>query len=139
MRLPHIACVRHTILRPQQVPLGGLPGTLFKAMPCNAAGLVSAIQAAHADLKARQGAVLVTGGGRGMEHDAIAAEAANWGIATLGIAKAAQHKCSAIMHKELAADGIYVAEVTVMGGMSSMPQPHVKLNTSTDCMQTHCH
>jgi hypothetical protein len=76
------------------------------------------VQAAHADLKAQSGAVLVTGGGLALETDDMAAAAANWGIATLGIAKAAQRKLVHIMHTSLAADGVYVAEVTVMGGVS---------------------
>lgn len=76
------------------------------------------MQAAHGDLKAQQGAVLVTGGGLALERDDMAAAAANWGMATLGVAKAAQRKLVHVMHKALAADGIYVAEVTVMGGVS---------------------
>jgi hypothetical protein len=82
------------------------------------AGLVAAVQAAHSDLKARQGSILVTGGGLALESDEMAEAAANWGIATLGVAKAAQRKLVHIMHKALAADGIFVAEVTVMGGVS---------------------
>jgi hypothetical protein len=50
--------------------------------------------------------------------DEMAAEAHNWGMVTLGVAKAAQRKLVHIMHKALAPDGIYVAEVTVMGGVS---------------------
>lgn len=83
-----------------------------------AAGLVAAVQAAHTDLKAQKGAVLVTGGGLALEQDDMAAAAASWGLVTLGVAKAAQRKLVHIMHKALAADGIYVAEVTVMGGVS---------------------
>jgi hypothetical protein len=90
-----------------------------RAVPCHAAGLVAAVQAAHADLKAQQGAVLVTGGGLALEVDAMTAAAANWGIATLGIAKAAQRKLVHILHTALAADGIYAGEVTVMGGVSA--------------------
>jgi hypothetical protein len=79
---------------------------------------VTAVQAAHEDLKAQQGAVLVTGGGLSLETDEMSTAAASWGMASLGVAKAAQHKLVHIMHKALAADGIYVAEVTVMGGVS---------------------
>lgn len=51
-------------------------------------------------------------------------------LATLAVAKAAQRKLVHIMHKALAADGIYAAEVTVCGGVSagfhaSMPECHV--------------
>jgi hypothetical protein len=83
-----------------------------------AVGLVTAVQAAHEDLKAQKGAVLVTGGGLSLETDESTAGAFDWGCASLGIAKAAQRKLVHIMHKALAADGIYVAEVTVMGGVS---------------------
>jgi 2-keto-3-deoxy-galactonokinase len=78
---------------------------------------VAAVQAAHEDLKANHGCVLVTGGGLALENDAMAAAAANWGIASLGIAKAAQRKLVHVMHAALAKDGIYVAEVTVLGGV----------------------
>lgn len=90
------------------------------------AGLVAAVQAAHTDLKARSGAVLVTGGGLALETDAMAAAAANWGMATLGVAKAAQRKLVHIMHTSLAADGVYVAEVTVMGGVSGAAAAHAQ-------------
>jgi len=63
--------------------------------------------------------VLVTGGGLALERDSMTAAAANHGMATLGIAKAAQRKLVHIMHKSLSSDGIYVAEVTVMGGVST--------------------
>jgi hypothetical protein len=82
------------------------------------AGLVAAVQSAHEDLKAQKGAVLVTGGGLSLETEKSTAAAADWGMASHGVAKAAQRKLVHIMHKALAADGIYVAEVTVMGGVS---------------------
>jgi hypothetical protein len=87
-------------------------------MSAVASGLVAAVQAAHTDLKAQKGVVLVTGGGLALEQDDMAAAAASWGLVTLGVAKAAQRKLVHIMHKALAADGIYVGEVTVMGGVS---------------------
>lgn len=93
------------------------PEQLTGAFTVTVTGLVSAVQAAHDDLKAQQGAVLVTGGGLALERDSMTAAAANHGMATLGIAKAAQRKLVHIMHKSLSSDGIYVAEVTVMGGV----------------------
>lgn len=99
--------------------LTATPEQLVAAYDVTVTGLVAAVQAAHADLKAQSGAVLVTGGGLALETDDMAAAAANWGIATLGIAKAAQRKLVHIMHKSLAADGVYVAEVTVMGGVKA--------------------
>lgn len=94
-----------------------------------AAGLVTAVQAAHDDLKAQQGAVLVTGGGLALERDSMAAAAANYGMATLGVAKAAQRKLVHIMHESLSSDGIYVAEVTVMGGVSTAARAMVRCET----------
>lgn len=71
--------------------------------------------------------MLVTGGGLALERDDMAAFAAapDYGLATLGVAKAAQRKLVHIMHKSLSPDGIYVAEVTVMGGVSvALPEMH---------------
>lgn len=78
-------------------------------------GLVSAVQAAHPDLKATGGAVLVTGGGFSLEREASTQMALDWGAAGFAAAKTAQRKLVHVMHKGLAADGIYVAEVTVIG------------------------
>lgn len=75
--------------------------------------------------------MLVTGGGLALERDDMAAAAANWGFATLAVAKAAQRKLVHILHKSLASDGIYVAEVTVMGGVSWSKLQHCRLNACT--------
>eukprot|EP00775_Hariotina_reticulata_P003043 gene3043-3324_t len=76
-------------------------------------GLVVAVQAAHADLKATKGAVLVTGGGLESESDDWTQMAVDWGAASTAIVKAAGRKLVHILHKGLAADGIYVGEVMV--------------------------
>jgi hypothetical protein len=78
-----------------------------------AAGLLTAVQAAHADLKANRGCVLVTGAGISIETDRSAQVAVGWDSAALAVAKAAQRKLVHILHKGLADDGIYVAELTV--------------------------
>ena len=73
------------------------------------------MQAAHDDLKATQGAILVTGGGLSIESDESTQFTLDLGLATLAIAKTAQRKLVHILHKGLAHEGIYVAEVTVVG------------------------
>eukprot|EP00878_Enallax_costatus_P020285 GHUV01021436.1.p1 GENE.GHUV01021436.1~~GHUV01021436.1.p1 ORF type:complete len:127 (+),score=39.83 GHUV01021436.1:458-838(+) len=77
------------------------------------AGLVAAVQAAHEDLKATQGSILVTGGGMSLESDQSAQMADEWGVTTWAVPKSAQRKLVHIMHTGLAKDGIYVGEVTV--------------------------
>ena len=118
--------------------------TSFLATHKPAAGLVAAVQAAHDDLKAQQGAVLVTGAGLALETDETAAAAASvaQGMANLVVAKAAQRKLVHIMHKALAPDGIYVAEVTVLGGVSWKPMQASSLRTDvalTACVQAVLH
>jgi hypothetical protein len=81
--------------------------------PATAPGLLTAVQAAHADLKATQGCILVTGAGISLETDRSAAVAVGWDSTALAVAKAAQRKLVHILHKGLADDGIYVAELTV--------------------------
>lgn len=76
-------------------------------------GLVAAVQAAHGDLVATAGAVLVTGGGLGLEVDAITRIAVDRDEDTLAIAKAAQRKAVALLAQRLAGEGVYVAQVTV--------------------------
>eukprot|EP00878_Enallax_costatus_P010990 GHUV01011478.1.p1 GENE.GHUV01011478.1~~GHUV01011478.1.p1 ORF type:complete len:252 (+),score=66.34 GHUV01011478.1:1310-2065(+) len=78
-------------------------------------GLIVAVQAAHPDLMATRGAVLVTGGAFALETDTSAQMAVDWGAAGFASAKAAQRKMVHVLHKGLAADGIYAAEVTVRG------------------------
>jgi hypothetical protein len=89
--------------------------------PVFAVGLIAAVQAAHADLRATQGAVLVTGGGVSLETDAAASLAEEYGATTLAVSKAAQRKLVHIMHKGLGKEGIYVAELTVAGMVRGTP------------------
>jgi hypothetical protein len=89
--------------------------------PCT--GLLEAVQTCHQDLKANQGAVLVTGAGMALEDDFYT----QLGIqnTTYAVAKAGQRKLVHILHKGLQPDGIYVAEVTVKAavrGTLSDPQ-----------------
>jgi NADP-dependent 3-hydroxy acid dehydrogenase YdfG len=78
-------------------------------------GLLAAVQAALPDLKAQQGALLVTGGGFAFYDPAVDAAATQWGAQGLAIGKAAQHKTVGLLSKSLLADGVYVGEVVVTG------------------------
>src|SRR6478735_1386887 len=78
-------------------------------------GLVAAAQAALPDLKAQQGALLVTGGGFAFYDPAVDAAATQWGAQGLAIGKAAQHKTVGLLSKSLQSDGVYVGEVVVTG------------------------
>jgi hypothetical protein len=76
-------------------------------------GLIAAVQAAQADLRTNKGAILVTGGSLALENDTSTGIAVDWGATTLAVSKAAQRKLVHILHKDLAREDIYVAEVTV--------------------------
>jgi NADP-dependent 3-hydroxy acid dehydrogenase YdfG len=77
--------------------------------------LLAAVQAAHEDLKANKGAVLVTNGGFLYSEPRVDAMLVQWKAAGVGIANAAKHKIVGILNQQLAADGVYVAEVVVNG------------------------
>ena len=78
-------------------------------------GLLAAVQAALPDLKAQQGALLVTGGGFAFYDPAVDAAATQWGAQGLAIGKAAQHKTVGLLSKSLQPEGVYVGEVVVTG------------------------
>lgn len=88
--------------------------------------------------------MLVTGAGLALETEETAAAAASFaqGMANLVVAKAAQRKLVHIMHKALAHDGIYAAEVTVLGGVSWNPMQASSLRTDVAlpaCLQAVLH
>lgn len=78
-------------------------------------GLVAAVQASLPDLKAKKGAVLVTGGGFCFYDPNVDAAIVQFHAAGLAIGKAAQHKTVGILSKALAPEGVYVGEVVVTG------------------------
>jgi NADP-dependent 3-hydroxy acid dehydrogenase YdfG len=78
-------------------------------------GLLSAIQEALPDLRAQQGAILVTNGGLLFNEPAIDERAATWNLMGLAIGNAAKHKLVGMLSKKLKADGVYVGEVIVTG------------------------
>jgi NADP-dependent 3-hydroxy acid dehydrogenase YdfG len=78
-------------------------------------GLVAAVQASLPDLKAKKGAVLVTGGGFAFYDPNVDGAVVQFHAAGLAIAKAAQHKTVGILSKALSTEGVYVGEVVVTG------------------------
>jgi NADP-dependent 3-hydroxy acid dehydrogenase YdfG len=78
-------------------------------------GLLSAVQAALADLKSEKGALLVTNGGAGFVDPAMDALCVQYGMMGLGVSNAAKHKLVGMLAKKLEGDGVYVAEIMVAG------------------------
>ena len=78
-------------------------------------GLVACVQVALPDLKEHKGAVLVTGGGLGTHDPKVDAMAVQWHAMGLAVGKAAQRKVVGLLHQRLAAEGVYVGEVVVLG------------------------
>ena len=90
-------------------------GDLRRIFDVAVVGLVAAVQAAHADLVAARGAVLVTGGGFAFYDDNVDRMVVQFQSGGLAMSKAAQHKLVGVLHQRLAADGVYVGEVVVTG------------------------
>jgi NADP-dependent 3-hydroxy acid dehydrogenase YdfG len=88
-----------------------------KALDVGITGLVAAVQAALPSLRQQKGsaAVLITGGGLALYGPKIDAMATQWGVMSLAVVKAAQHKLAGLFAEKLRAEGIYVGEVVVTG------------------------
>lgn len=82
-------------------------------MSINVISLIHAVQTVQDDLATNKGAVLVTGGGFGADHQHVNKYIVSLGVGTGGVNKAAEHKVSAILHEELKMKGIYVGTVIV--------------------------
>jgi NAD(P)-dependent dehydrogenase (short-subunit alcohol dehydrogenase family) len=84
-------------------------------------GLLAAVQAALPDLKATSGAVLITNGAFGYTNpqmDELAIALKTEGVA---LANAAKHKLVGLLSRRLKAEGVYVGEVMVAGGVKGTP------------------
>lgn len=89
---------------------------LRKVFDVGVTGLVAAVQASHADLKAQKhAAILVTGGGFAFYSPQVDAMATQWSSMGLAVSKAAQHKLVGLLSAKLKPDDIYVGEVVVLG------------------------
>jgi hypothetical protein len=78
-------------------------------------GLLAAVQEALPDLRANQGAVLITGGALGELGPEMDARAVAFSSMGLALANAAKHKLVGLLNARLKADGVYVGEVVVAG------------------------
>jgi NADP-dependent 3-hydroxy acid dehydrogenase YdfG len=96
--------------------IGADPGAVRAAFDVAIVGLLAAVQAALADLKAAGGgAVLVTNGAFGElnpQIDAVAVSVKSMGLA---MANAAKHKLVGLLAARLKDDGVFVGEVTIAG------------------------
>ena len=101
---------------------GGYPKAALEAtsedihtnLRINIDSLLFATKAVQKDLEKNKGAVLVTGGGLGLDNDVFAQVAVDWGATTYALNKAAQQKLVHILHLTLKPLGIFVGEVTVV-------------------------
>ena len=98
----------------------------------NIDSLLFATKTVQKDLERNKGAVLVTGGGLGVQSEAAAQLAVDWGATTFALNKAAQQKLVHILHITLKPLGIFVGEVTVLKavkGTTFDPEGHSDLTT----------
>ncbi len=104
-------------------------GDLLAADPAAAAGvfdvavngLLAAVQEALPDLKARQGAILVTNGAFGDPAPAMDAFAVSLKAMGVALANAAKAKLVGLLSAQLKGEGVYVGEVTVAGVVKGTP------------------
>lgn len=89
---------------------------LKTAIDVSVTGLVAAVQASHADLKAQHNsAILVTGGGFAFYDTNVDGAAVQGKAMGVAIGKAAQHKLVGLLSQRLKKDNVYVGEVVVLG------------------------
>jgi NADP-dependent 3-hydroxy acid dehydrogenase YdfG len=94
-------------------------GELRTVLDVAVVGTVAAVQAALPDLRAQDGAaVLITGGGFAFYADEVDGVIAQYDAMGLGIAKAAQHKLTGVLHHKLRDEGIYVGSIVVTGAVA---------------------
>lgn len=80
--------------------------------------LVVGVQESLADMRGQEGAaILVTGGGFALSNPQVDGMVAQIGVMGIALGKAAQHKLVGMLSAKLAADGIYVGEVMVLGAV----------------------
>jgi NAD(P)-dependent dehydrogenase (short-subunit alcohol dehydrogenase family) len=91
------------------------PKELRPVLEIATGSLAAAVQEALPDLRAHQGAILVTNGGFGLPVPAVDAMGVQFNAMGLSIANAAKHKLVRLLNVKLAPDGIYVGEVMVTG------------------------
>ena len=88
---------------------------LHQAFDVAVSGLLAAIREARADLRAQQGAVLVTNGGLLFNDPNVDDMAVKFNAMGLALANAAKHKMVGMLSLQLKPEGIYIGEVIVTG------------------------
>lgn len=91
--------------------------SLHAAFDVAITGLITAVQESLPDLKAQQGAILVTNGGLLHNDPGVDASAVQWKAMGLALTNAAKHKLVGLLSQQLKADGVYVGEVIVNGAV----------------------
>jgi short-subunit dehydrogenase len=89
--------------------------SIRRILDVSVTSLVVAVQAAHADLKAAKGAVLVTNGGFGLVDPQIDALVVKLKTMGLALGNGAKLKLTRILAERLRGDGIHVGEVMITG------------------------
>jgi NAD(P)-dependent dehydrogenase (short-subunit alcohol dehydrogenase family) len=101
--------------------LAAEPAAVGRVFDVAVAGLVAAVREALPDLKANQGALLVTNGAFGEDNPFIDAMAVNLKSMGVAVSNAAKHKLVGMLAEQLKADGVYVGEVTIAGAVKGTP------------------
>jgi NAD(P)-dependent dehydrogenase (short-subunit alcohol dehydrogenase family) len=98
------------------------PATVGRVFDVAVVGLLAAVHAALPDLKGTgEGAVLVTNGAFGYPTPMMDALTVSLKTMGVGLANAAKHKLVGQLSERLKADGVYVGEVMVAGGVKGTP------------------
>ncbi len=91
------------------------PAELRTVFDVGVTGSVAAVQAALPDLRDQpNAAILITGGGFAYYDTQVDSRIVRWNAMGLGVAKAAQHKLTHLLHHKLKSQGIYVGSVMVL-------------------------
>lgn len=90
--------------------------TLTQDFQLNVANALLSVQVLHADLKATQGAVLLTGGGFALTPYPA--------YGSLSLGKAALRNLAFQLHERLKDDGIYAGTLTILGNVSPDSPTH---------------
>lgn len=105
----HLLFYNAAALHPGDILEETVPG-LIDDFKLSVAHAQHSVKLLHADLKAQQGAVLLTGGGFALHP--------NPQMASLSLSKAGQRNLALQLHERLAGEGVYCGTLTVAGMIS---------------------
>ncbi|HVZ79926.1 MAG TPA: SDR family NAD(P)-dependent oxidoreductase [bacterium] len=97
------------------------PATLHKLFDVSVVSFLAAVRETLADLKAAQGAILVTNGGFGLMDPKVDASVVQYNAMGLGLANTAKMKTTRLLAEKLRPEGIYVGEVMIGGLVKGTP------------------